>query len=70
MGNNSGREFDKTHPDIYDGKWHMVTVSTKMNQERGFLLFVDGELVGELGGEEMSKSTNSKAEHQVLPCQF
>lgn len=68
MGNNSKRDFDNAHPDIYDDKWHMITVSTKENQEKGFLLFVDGELAGELGEEDdTSKSTNGKANFQVEP---
>lgn len=33
---------------VSDGKWHMITVTSQGAGEKGFRLYIDGEVVGEL----------------------
>uniref|UniRef100_A0A061S6Z7 Laminin G domain-containing protein n=1 Tax=Tetraselmis sp. GSL018 TaxID=582737 RepID=A0A061S6Z7_9CHLO len=48
ISNNSPRQLPKDHTNVLDGSWHMLTLSTLPSGERGFRMYVDGNLSGEL----------------------
>lgn len=48
MGNKSFIGLLSMQALLQDGRWHMATVSTLADGNRGFQLFIDGDLAGEV----------------------
>lgn len=42
---------DNAEDDVYDGDWHMVTLTSHANRDKGYILYVDGKKVNELSPE-------------------
>jgi hypothetical protein len=51
-------------PDLLDGQWHMVTLSTIAAGVKGFRLFVDGQLAGELSRSAMEGAFSGTGRRQ------
>lgn len=68
IGNNLARDFGSDHPDFYDGLWHMVTISSEEDEGKGFKLFVDGVLAGEMGAEKVAVIDGEKTVELQVSC--
>eukprot|EP00951_Prasinocladus_malaysianus_P002766 scaffold19603_cov18-Prasinocladus_malaysianus.AAC.1 len=52
----------RTHTDLADGRWHMLTVTTHPTQGKGYRVYVDGVLSGMLGpGAQSLKPVHATA---------
>ncbi|KAL3130940.1 hypothetical protein ABBQ38_000263 [Trebouxia sp. C0009 RCD-2024] len=45
---NTPATADSEFKNVSDGTWHMVTITTHTDRTRGFLLYVDGQMAGQL----------------------
>ncbi|KAL3139072.1 hypothetical protein ABBQ32_005869 [Trebouxia sp. C0010 RCD-2024] len=45
---NATKTSDPDFKNVSDGTWHMVTITTHTDRTRGFLLYVDGQMAGQL----------------------
>ncbi|GMH38691.1 hypothetical protein BSKO_06575 [Bryopsis sp. KO-2023] len=60
VGNNSDRDFGDDHVDFYDGKWHMVTLTSIEDKPKGFKMYVDGAMVGKVRPNTVKATKNGK----------
>ena len=68
VANNIATRLNRGNP-MTDGKWHMVTVTTQPDRSTGFLLYLDGFAVGEMGrGTYTGKEARFIQSQQVVCC--
>ena len=67
--NSADPQLSQGNP-MTDGKWHMVTVTTQPDLSTGFLLYFDGDAVGEMKrGRYTGKEANITQLQQVIYLQ-
>ncbi|CAD7700381.1 unnamed protein product [Ostreobium quekettii] len=52
VSNNGLRAALEENPNLFDNKWHMVTVTSNGASEKGFSLYIDGKIAGKMAEEE------------------
>ena len=51
---------DGARHDIHDGEWHMMTLTTNVDGQKGFILYLDGEEVNALTREQVPRNVLGK----------
>ncbi|KAK2080285.1 hypothetical protein QBZ16_000138 [Prototheca wickerhamii] len=57
----NARNASSRHPNLSDGNWHMITLSTHPNRTRGYALYLDGQLAASMW-DGMTDSQNKTIE--------